>query len=66
MGLPTESEAKQALADAGVRSIVDLFMMETELFGQLTYKVGSEKESLRLLDVSKLRKIGPFHEVLCD
>ena len=66
MGFPTDSEAKQALNYAGVRSIDDLFTMEVELFSQLTYKVGTEKESLRLLDVSKLRKIGPFHDALCD
>ena len=55
MGFPMDSEAKQALTSAGVKSIMDLFTMEVELFGQLTYKVGSEKESLKLLDVSKLR-----------
>ena len=66
MGIPTDSEVKQALTNAGVRSIVDLFTMEIEHFSQLTYKVGTESERLRLLDVSKLTKIGPFHDVLCD
>ena len=66
MGFPMDSEVKQALTNAGVRSIVDLFTMEIELLSQLTYKVGTERESLRLLDVSKLRKIGPFHDALCD
>ena len=40
--------------------------MEIDLLSQLTYTVGTESESLRLLDVSKLRKIGPFHDALCD
>ena len=50
MGFPMNSEVKQALTVAGVRSIVDLFTMEIDLFIQLTYKVGTERESLRLLD----------------
>ena len=66
MGFPTDSKVKQALTDAGMQSIVDLFTMEIDLFSQLTYKVGTEWESLRLLDVSKLRKIGHFHDALCD
>ena len=66
MGFPMGSEVKQALSDAGVQSIVDLFTMEIDLISQLTYKVGTERESFRLLDVSKLRKIGPFHDALCD
>ena len=59
MGFPLNSEVKQALTNAGVRSIADIFTMEVNLFGQLTYNAGTERESLRLLDVSKLRKIGP-------
>ena len=66
MGFHPDSEVKQALTDAGVRSIMDLFTMEIDLLSQLTYKVGTERESLRLLDISKLRKIGPFHDALCD
>ena len=42
MGFPSDSEVKQALTDAGVRSIVDLFTMEIDLFSQLSYKVGTE------------------------
>ena len=37
MGFPTDSEVKQALTDAGVRSILDLFTMEIDLLSQLTY-----------------------------
>ena len=44
MGFPTDSEVKQALTDAGVWSIVDLFTMEIDLLSQLTYKVGTERE----------------------
>ena len=47
MGFPTNSEVKQALTNAGVRSIVDLFTMEIDLISQLTYKVGTERESLQ-------------------
>ena len=66
MGFPMDSKAKQALTDAGVRSIMDLFTTEIDLFSQLTYKVGTERERLRLLDVAKPRKIGSFHDALCD
>ena len=66
MGFPMDSEVKQALFDAGMRSPLDLFTMEIDLLSQLTYKVGTERERLRLLDVSKLRKIGSFHDALCD
>ena len=65
-GFPPDSEAKQALTHAGVRSIVDIFTLEDNLIGQLTYHDGTERVSLRPLDISKLRKIGPFHEALCD
>ena len=44
MGFPMDSEVKQALTNAGVRSIMDLFTMEIDLFCQLTYKVGPESE----------------------
>ena len=44
MGFPPDSEVKQALTDAGVRSIMDIFTMEVNLFGQLTYKAGTERE----------------------
>ena len=44
MGFPMDSEVKQALTNAGVRSIVDLFTMEIDLLSQLTYKVGTERE----------------------
>ena len=66
MGFPPNSDVKQALNDAGVRSIVDIFTLEDDLIGQLTYHDGTERVSLKLLDISKLRKIGPFHEALCD
>ena len=66
MGLPPNSDVKQALNDAGVRSIVDIFTLEDDLISQLTYHDGTERVSLKLLDISKLRKIGPFHEALCD
>ena len=66
MGFPTDSKVKQAVTDAGMRSIMDFFTMEIDLFSQLTYKVGTVWESLRLLDVSNLRKIGPFHDALRD
>ena len=41
MVFPTDSKVKQALTDAGVQSIMDLFTMEIDLFSQLTYKVGT-------------------------
>ena len=44
VGFPTDSEVKQALTDAGVRSTLDLFTMEIDLLSQLTYKVGTERE----------------------
>ena len=59
MGFPPDAEEKQALTNAGVRSIMDIFTMEVDLFSQLTYNAGTERESLRLLDVSKLRKLAP-------
>ena len=40
--------------------------LEDNLISHLTYNDGTERVSLKLLDISKLRKIGPFHEVLCD
>ena len=66
MGFPPNSDVKQALTDAGVRSIVDIFTLEDDLISHLTYNDGTERVSLKLLDISKLRKIGPFHELLCD
>ena len=44
ISVPMDSEVKQALIDAGVQSIVDLFTMEIVLLSQLTYKVGTERE----------------------
>ena len=66
MGFPPNSDVKLALTDAGVRSIVDIFTLEDDLISHLTYNDGTERVSLKLLDISKLRKIGPFHELLCD
>ena len=66
MGFPPNSDVKQALNDAGVRSIVDIFTLEDNLISHLAYHDGAERVSLKLLDISKLRKIGPFHEALCD
>ena len=66
MGFPPNSDVKQALNDAGVRSIVDIFTLEDNLISHLTYHDGTERVNLKLLDISKLRKIGPFHEALCD
>ena len=42
MGFPADSKVKQALTDAGVQSIMDLFTMEIDHFSQLTYKVVTE------------------------
>ena len=66
MGFPPNSDVKQALNDAGVRSIVDIFTLEDNLISQLTYHDGTERVSFKFLDISKLRKIGPFHEALCE
>ena len=35
MGFPTDSEAAQALDDAGVKSVKDLLMLDGEMFAQL-------------------------------
>ena len=40
MGFPPNSDVKQALNDAGVRSIVDIFTLEDDIIGQLTYHDG--------------------------
>ena len=59
MGFPPNSDVKQALTDARVHSIVDIFTLEDDLISHLTYHDGTERVSLKLLDISKLRKLAP-------
>ena len=47
MGFPPNSEVKQALNDAGVRSIRDIFTLEDDLISQLTYHDDTERVSDR-------------------
>ena len=66
MGFPTDSEAAQALTDAGVMSVKDLLMLDGEMFAQLTFMAGTDEKKLKFLDVAKLRKFFPFHLALCQ
>ena len=66
MGFPMDSEAAQALDDAGVKSVKDLLMLDGEMFAQLTFKAGADEKKLKFLDVAKLRKFFPFHLALCQ
>ena len=49
MGFPTDSEAAQALDDAGIKSVKDLLMLDGEMFAQLTFKAGTDEKKLRFL-----------------
>ena len=60
MGFPMDSEAAQALDDAGVKSVKDLLMLDGEMFAQLTFKAGTDEKKLKFLDVF------PFHLALCQ
>ena len=60
MGFPPNSDVKQALTDAGVRSIMDIFTLEDDLISHLTYHDGTERVSLKLLDISKAQKNWPL------